>query len=72
MAGLLDGRHGDPARIVWNGKLHPIDRDLPFASVDGGASIVLASGQRTTLGLVPQPGLVSASVELRFEYEDHR
>ena len=69
MAGLLDGRHGDPARRVWNGKLHPIDRNLPFPSVDRRASVPPGSGVRSSLELVPQPGLVSASVELKFEYQ---
>lgn len=69
IAGLLDGRHGAAERRIWTGKLHPIDPNLPFARVKPTAAVALASGRVTEQRLTVQPGLVSASVELRFSRE---
>lgn len=66
VSGLLDGRHGAAERRVWTGKLHPIDPNLKLAEVDRNVPVTLASGRRLEERLAPQPGLVSACVELRF------
>jgi hypothetical protein len=65
LAGLLDGRHGAAERVPRTGSLHPIDRSLPSPDVDRRVSVRLADGSVIDTTLAAQPGLASASVELR-------
>lgn len=67
VAGLLDGRHGAAERRVWTGKLHPIDRALASGPGPSSASVTLADGAVSSRAFTAQPGLVSASVEIRLQ-----
>ena len=62
---LLDGRHGATERRVWTGKLHPIDRDLKPRQAPATAPVTLSGGRAIVSTLAVQPGLVSASVEIK-------
>jgi hypothetical protein len=65
VGGLLDGKHGATERRVWTGKLHPVDRELKWASGPATAAVTLADGRAVRRSLAVQPGLVSTSVEIR-------
>jgi len=64
VAGLLDGRHGFAMRVrTRTGR--PIVSSLPVGPSPGSASATLASGATESRPLATQPGLLTASVELR-------
>lgn len=65
VGGLLDGKHGATERRVWTGKLHPVDRDLKWASGPAAAAVTLADGRSLTRTFAVQPGLISTSVEIK-------
>jgi hypothetical protein len=66
ISGLLDGKHGGVAGRVRTRSGRPIADNIARGAGAPSASLTLSGGRRVTHPLVPQEGLVSALVELRF------